>query len=83
MNLFGYQNNAKSRKFAIYIIEVLCDLRAITDKVLDSNAIENFKIIFTKGLDDNDIDVKVSSLNSATQFLSGINEDIISNCFIC
>ena len=64
MNLFNDQNNAKSRKFAIYIIEVLCDLRAITDKVLDSNAIENFKIIFTKGLDDNDIDVKVSSLNS-------------------
>ena len=79
MNWFNDQNNAKSRKFAIYIIEVLCDLRAITDKVLDSNAIENFKIIFTKGLDDNDIDVKVSSLNSATQFLSGINEDIISN----
>ena len=64
MNLFNDQNNAKSRKFAIYIIEVLCDLRAITDKVLDSNAIENFKIIFTKGLDDNDIDVKVSSLHS-------------------
>ena len=64
MNWFNDQNNAKSRKFAIYIIEVLCDLRAITDKVLDSNAIENFKIIFTKGLDDNDIDVKVSSLNS-------------------
>ena len=79
MNWFNDQNNAKSRKFAIYIIEVLCDLRAITDKVLDSNAIENCKIIFTKGLDDNDIDVKVSSLNSATQFLSGINEDIISN----
>ena len=64
MNQFNDQNNAKSRKFAIYIIEVLCDLRTITDKVLDSNAIENCKIIFTKGLDDNDIDVKVSSLNS-------------------
>ncbi len=38
-------------------------------------------MIFTKRLDDNDndIDVKVSSLNSPTQFLSGINEDIISN----
>ncbi len=68
MNWFNDQNNAKSRKFAIYIIEVLCDLRAITDKVLDFNAIENFKIIFNKGLDNYDIDVKVSSLNSATQF---------------
>ena len=64
MNQFNDQKNAKSRKFAIYIIEVLSDLRTITDKVLESNAIENCKIIFTKGLDDNDIDVKVSSLNS-------------------
>ena len=64
MNLFNDQNNDKSRKFAIYIIEVLSDLRTITDKVLDSNTIENCKILFIKGLDDNDIDVKVSSLNS-------------------
>ena len=64
MNLFNDQNNAKSRKFAIYIIKVLSDLRTITDKVLDSNNIENCKIIFIKGLNDNDIDVKVSSLNS-------------------
>ena len=64
MNWFNDQNNAKSRKFAIYIIEVLSDLRTITDKVLDSNTIENCKILFIKGLDDNDIDVKVSSLNS-------------------
>ena len=48
MNWFNDQNNAKSRKFAIYIIEVLCDLRAITDKVLDSNAIENFKLYLIK-----------------------------------
>ena len=82
MNLFNDQNNDKSRKFAIYIIQFLCDLRTITNKVLDSNNIENCKIIFTKGLDDNDIDVKVSSLNSSTQFLSGIHEDIICNCFI-
>ena len=80
MNWFNNQNDPKSRKFAFYIIEVLCDLSAITEDVLDSNAIENFKIIFTKGLDDNDIDVKVSSLNSATQFLSGIvSENIINN----
>ena len=64
MNLFNDQNNAKSRKFAIYIIEVLSLVQLIMNRILDSNAIENFKIIFTKGLDDNDIDVKVSSLNS-------------------
>ena len=48
MNLFNDQNNAKSRKFAIYIIEVLSDLRTITDKVLDSNAIENYKLYLLK-----------------------------------
>ena len=81
MNWFNDQNNPKSRKFAIYIIEVLCDLSAITEKVLDSNAIENFKVIFTKGLNDNDIDVKVSSLNSATQFLSEIEDENVINNF--
>ena len=53
---------------------ILFKFYVITDKVLDSNTIENYIIIFTKGLDDNDIDVKVSSLNSVTQFLSGIND---------
>ena len=81
MNWFNNQNDPKSRKFAFYIIEVLCDLSAITEKVLDSNAIENFKVIFTKGLNDNDIDVKVSSLNSATQFLSEIEDENVINNF--
>ena len=48
MNWFNDQNNAKSRKFAIYIIQVLCDLRTITDKVLDSNTIKNYKLYLLK-----------------------------------
>ena len=52
INWFNDQNNALSRKFAIFIIEVLCTLNAINESVLDSNAISNFKGIFSKGLED-------------------------------
>ena len=74
---FSDQSNALSRKFAIFIIEVLCTLNAINEKVLDSGAISNFKQIFSKGLEDPDIDVKVSSLNSVTQFLTNIEGESI------
>ena len=66
---FQDQNNASSRKFAVYIIEVLCTLNAINEKVLDKGAIDNFKGIFSQGLEDQNIDVKVSTLNCVTQFL--------------
>ena len=75
---FADQENALSRKFAIFLIEVLCTLNAINESVLDSGAIVNFKNIFSKGLEDPDIDVKVSSLNCVTQFLINIeNEKIL------
>ena len=75
---FSDQGNALSRKFAIYVIEVLCTLSAITEDALDDNAVNNFKEIFSKGLDDENIDVKVSSLNCVTQFLINIvNENTL------
>ena len=74
---FSDQNNALSRKFAIFIIEVLCTLNAINEDVLDPGAISNFKGIFSKGLEDPDIDVKVSSLNCVTQFLTNIEKESI------
>ena len=74
---FSDQNNALSRKFAIFLIEVLCTLNAINENVLDSGAIANFKGIFSKGLEDPDIDVKVSSLNCVTQFLINIEKEEI------
>ena len=75
---FEDQANALSRKFAIFIIEVLCTLNAINESVLDPGAINNFKGIFSKGLEDPDIDVKVSSLNCVTQFLINVeNEKIL------
>ena len=74
---FSDQNNALSRKFAIFIIEVLCTLNAINEDVLDPGAISNFKGIFSKGLEDPDIDVKVSSLNCVTQFLINIEKESI------
>ena len=74
---FSDQNNALSRKFAIFIIEVLCTLNAINENVLDPGAISNFKGIFSKGLEDPDIDVKVSSLNCVTQFLINIEKESI------
>lgn len=69
---FNDTNSAVSRKFAIFIIEVLCNINAINEDVLDDNAVNNFKEIFKKGLNDVDIDVKVSTLNSVTQFLINI-----------
>ena len=75
---FSDQANAISRKFAIFLIEVLCTLNAINESVLDDGAINNFKSIFSKGLEDPDIDVKVSSLNCTTQFLINVeNEKIL------
>ena len=72
---FSDQGNPLSRKFAIYVIEVLCTLSAITEDALDDNAVNNFKEIFSKGLDDENIDVKVSSLNCVTQFLINITNE--------
>ena len=74
---FSDQENALSRKFAIFLIEVLCTLNAINESVLDSGAITNFKNIFSKGLEDPNIDVKVSSLNCVTQFLINISNEKI------
>ena len=75
---FSDQANAISRKFAIFLIEVLCTLNAINESVLDAGAINNFKSIFSKGLEDPDTDVKVSSLNCTTQFLINVeNEKIL------
>ena len=74
LNWFSDQKNALSRKFAIFLIEVLCSLNAINETVLDASAISNFKNIFSKGLEDPDIDVKVSSLNCVTEFLMNIKD---------
>ena len=75
---FSDQSNPTSRKFAVFVIEVLCSLTAITEEALDETAVKNFKEIFSKGLDDQDIDVKVSTLNCVTQFLINIaNEDTL------
>lgn len=75
MNWFSDQANAISRKFAIYLIEVLCELGALKEELIDDNAIQNFKVIFSNGLKDADIEVKVSTLKAATQFLTNITKE--------
>ena len=52
-------------------------LEAIKDEHLDDGACENFKEIFSKGLGDSDVDVKVSSLKAATQFLNSLQSENI------
>ena len=42
---FSDQSNPLSRKFAIFIIEVLCTLSAVDETNLDDTAINNFKEI--------------------------------------
>ena len=80
---FSDQANPISRKFAIFVIEVLCSLSAVTEDALDDKAVNNFKEIFSKGLDDENIDVKVSSLSCATQFLINIINEKTLLQFTC
>ena len=77
VNWFNDQSNALSRKFAIFLIEVLCSLNAVKEEVLNQDSINNFLQIFSKGLEDQNIDVKVSALNCTTRFLTNIKEDNI------
>ena len=75
---FSDQANPVSRKFAVFVIKVLCTLTAITEEALDDTAVNNFKDIFSKGLDDQNIDVKVSTLSCVTEFLINIaNENTL------
>mgnify|MGYP004445146239 FL=1 len=83
LNWFKDQGNALSRKFAIYLIEMLSNISAITEEKLDEGAINNFKEIFTRGLDDPDIDVKVGTLASTTQFLANIKNEETLMKFNC
>ena len=70
--MFKYRNKALRRKFTVHLIEVLSNIiGVINEDKLDGNAINNFKEIFSKALDD-DIDIKVYTLGSAKQFLSNI-----------
>lgn len=63
-----------ARQFGIYIIEVLCDLEALTDDVI-TGSIEDFKQMFSKGIQDNDGKVKVSSFKATTQFLINLKDE--------
>ena len=83
LNWFKNESNPISRKFAIFLIEVLCQLNAITENDLDDTAVNNFKEIFSKGLNDGDIDVKVSTLNCTTQFLINITNENTLLKFSC
>ena len=67
-------NEPLARKFAIYIIEVLSDLLVFKNDLVKSN-LNDFKSMFNKGLNDNDIQVKVTSIISLTQFIINLNDD--------
>ena len=73
LNWFN-NNEPLARKFAIYIIEVLSDLLVFKNDLVKSN-LNDFKSMFNKGLNDNDIQVKVSSIISLTQFIINLNDD--------
>jgi len=63
--------NAKARRYAVFLIENLCDLNVITDDIAKASFTE-FSQIFEKGLTDPDIQVKVSSLKATSQFLNNL-----------
>ena len=63
-----------ARQFGIYVIEVLCDLEALKDDVI-KGSIEDFKQMFSKGLQDSDIKVRVSTFKATAQFLINLKEE--------
>ena len=63
-----------ARKFSIYIIEFLSDLLFFKSDLVKNN-LNDFKNMFNKGLNDNDIQVKVSSLKSFCGFLKNLKDD--------
>ena len=73
--LFWFNSNEPlARKFSIYIIEFLSDLSFFKSDLVQSN-LNDFKNMFIKGLNDNDIQVKVSSIKSFCGFLKNLNDD--------
>jgi hypothetical protein len=63
--------NALARRFAVFLIENLCDLNVITDEIAKVS-FADFAQIFEKGLNDPDTQVKVSSLKAVSQFLNNL-----------
>lgn len=63
--------NALARRFAVFLIENLCDLNVINDEIAKGN-FSDFTQIFEKGLNDPDTNVKVSSLKAVSQFLNNL-----------
>jgi len=80
--IFGFivgwmaNESPNARRFGIYMIEVLCDLGAINDDVVQ-NTTNEFLNIFNKGLEDSDIQVKISCLKATTQFISNLTQQNI------
>ncbi len=62
---------AQARRFAVFLIENLCDLNVINDEIA-KNSFNEFSQIFEKGLTDPDTQVKVSSLKATSQFLNNL-----------
>lgn len=66
-----------ARRFAVFLIESLCELRVLTDEVV-KNSVSEFLEIFRKGLSDPDTNVKVNSLKATSGFLNNLTKkDVI------
>jgi hypothetical protein len=76
MAWFNHEN-AVTRQFAIFLIEILCDHKVLNSDVV-KDSVSDFHGIFEKGLLDTDVKVRVSSLKAITQFLSNLNKDLIT-----
>ena len=68
--------NPAARRFGIYMIEVLCDIGAIKEDMVEKS-VNEFLGIFSKGLQDGDIQVKISSLKATTQFITTLENNIL------
>jgi len=65
--------NPLARRFSVFLIEILCELRVLNDDVV-KNSITEFLEIFMKGLTDPDTNVKVNSLKAVSGFLNNLTK---------
>ena len=70
VNLFSNEN-VIIRRFAIFLLESICDLNLIKEEIIQISY-NDFKSLFSKGLDDNDSTVRILTLNATTSLLSSI-----------
>lgn len=79
--LFSNQN-AIIRQFAIFLLDSTADLNLIKEELIQIS-IEDFKVLFSKGLEDPDAKVRILTLKATTTMLNTIKNKSLVMEFAC